>query len=55
MMPYITEEIWQKVKSLAGKTGETIMHQPYPVADSSIIDEQSLSDVEWVKLSRIPL
>ncbi len=49
MMPYITEEIWQKVKSLAGKTGETIMHQPYPVANASMIDEQSLSDIEWVK------
>ena len=30
IMPYITEEIWQQVKGLAGKDGDTIMNQPYP-------------------------
>ncbi len=49
MMPFITEEIWQKIKGLAGKTGETILHQPYPVSDATLLDEQALSDIEWVK------
>jgi valyl-tRNA synthetase len=32
LMPFITEEIWQKVGPLAGCKGPTIMRQPYPRA-----------------------
>ena len=48
-MPYITEEIWQKVAPLAGKSGPTIMTQSYPVSDESKIDETTLADIEWLK------
>jgi valyl-tRNA synthetase len=30
LMPFITEEIWQRVGPMAGRTGETIMSQPWP-------------------------
>ncbi len=30
IMPFITEEIWQRVAPLAGAGGATIMHQAYP-------------------------
>ncbi|MEJ2142442.1 MAG: valine--tRNA ligase [Gammaproteobacteria bacterium] len=49
IMPYITEEIWQKVAPLAGKTGDTIMLQPYPEADSSKINESAMQEIEWVR------
>jgi valyl-tRNA synthetase len=49
LMPYITEEIWQKLKGLAGVEGDTIMLQPYPIADESKIDETSETDLNWVR------
>ena len=55
LMPFITEEIWQRVAPLAGvnkqnRPGtETIMLQPYPLADDSLIDPQSVTEIEWVK------
>ncbi len=54
-MPFITEEIWQKVAPLAGKTpaaegaDATIMRQPFPVSDSARLDPQAESDIEWIK------
>ncbi len=49
MMPFITEEIWQKVKPFVGAEGETIMLEPFPTADESKIDPQAMADIEWVK------
>ncbi len=49
LMPFITEEIWQKIKPLAGISGETIMQARYPEANESKIDQQSLKDVEWLQ------
>ena len=47
-MPFITEEIWQTIAPLAGKSGDTIMSQPYPVADDSKIDNTAVTEMEWV-------
>jgi len=49
LMPYVTEEIWQRVAPLAGKTGATIMRQPYPVAEANQADPAAVSEMEWVK------
>jgi valyl-tRNA synthetase len=52
MMPYITEEIWQRVSPLAGVfmgDGASIMLQAWPEADESKIDEQASLDIEWLK------
>jgi len=48
-MPFITEEIWQKVAPILGKEGNTIMLQTYPDADELVTDEASLKEIEWVK------
>ena len=49
VMPFITEELWQMVAPLAGKQGDTIMTQPFPVSDAEKIDETAESELEWVK------
>ena len=53
MLPFITEEIWQNIAPLAGVTlkpeGDTIMLQPFPVADESQVDAAADADIEWVK------
>lgn len=49
LMPFITEEIWQKIKPLAGATGDTIMLSHYPQADESRVDKQALNDVAWLQ------
>jgi valyl-tRNA synthetase len=49
IMPFITEELWQKVAPLAGQTGETIMLQSYPQLDESLIDTSSIEELDWVK------
>jgi valyl-tRNA synthetase len=48
-MPFITEEIWQRVAPLAGCAGATIMLAPYPRADDARIDEKAEQDIHWIK------
>ncbi|MEC9412984.1 MAG: valine--tRNA ligase [Pseudomonadota bacterium] len=47
-MPFITEEIWQTIAPLAGVNGETIMRQPYPIADENKVDHAAVTEMEWV-------
>jgi valyl-tRNA synthetase len=49
VMPFITEEIWQKVKVLVGKTGPSLMTETYPSPDLSRIDAEAEADVAWIK------
>jgi len=48
IMPYITEEIWQRVAPLAGVSGETIMRQSYPQASDFTADSASEGEMQWV-------
>ncbi|HSB95241.1 MAG TPA: valine--tRNA ligase [Spongiibacteraceae bacterium] len=49
LMPFITEEIWQRVAPLTGRTGDTIMLQNYPLADETRIDAGAEADIAWLK------
>ncbi|MBI4989079.1 MAG: valine--tRNA ligase [Rhodocyclales bacterium] len=49
LIPFITEELWQTVSTVAGRSGESIMLQPYPAADLSRIDEKAEADVRLLK------
>ncbi|TAL51638.1 MAG: valine--tRNA ligase [Methylovulum sp.] len=48
IMPFITEEIWQRVAPLLGIDGETIMLQAYPAADTAQIDTAAIAEIDWV-------
>ena len=48
-MPFITEEIWQRIAPLAGKSGSTIMLQPFPASEDDKLDAQAEGDIEWLK------
>ena len=49
IIPFITEELWQRIAPLAGKQGDSIMLQPYPQAKLSLIDQTSLDDVHLLQ------
>ncbi|WP_348728486.1 valine--tRNA ligase [Rheinheimera texasensis] len=52
IMPFITEEIWQRVAPLACRdfsAGISIMNQAYPAADSALVNTAAQADIEWVK------
>jgi valyl-tRNA synthetase len=49
IIPFITEELWQTVGPLAGKSGDSIMVAPFPAPDASRIDEQAEHEVAMVK------
>ena len=49
LIPFITEELWQRVAPAAGLQRETIMRQPYPRPEPSLIDEEALREMSWVQ------
>jgi len=49
IMPFITEEIWQRAAKLTGKTGKTIMLEPYPTVNPALQNSQVNAELEWVK------
>jgi valyl-tRNA synthetase len=48
LAPFISEEIWQRVRALAGVSGETIMRAEFPRADSITADAQAEPEMRWV-------
>jgi valyl-tRNA synthetase len=48
LAPFISEEIWQRVRAVAGVAGETIMHAEFPRAESMTADRQAEPEMRWV-------
>ena len=48
-MPYITEEIWQRIAPMLNIDGESIMLQPYPQPDETNVDLNAEQGIEWIK------
>jgi valyl-tRNA synthetase len=49
IIPFITEEIWQRVAPLCQIKGKAIMLEPYPLADEQLIDAKAMDDMDWVQ------
>jgi len=48
LAPFITEEIWQRVRPSAGVAGDTIMRAAYPSRDSVPSDPAAEPEMRWV-------
>ncbi|WP_298154780.1 class I tRNA ligase family protein, partial [Metallibacterium sp.] len=49
IMPFITEEIWQRAAPLAGCPGETVMNSSYPLPEQFPTDEASEREIGWIQ------
>jgi valyl-tRNA synthetase len=47
--PYISEEIWQRVRDPAGAAGDSIMRAPYPEAAAIPADAAADREMAWVR------
>lgn len=50
-MPYITDEIWLKIKPLSSNKSDaqSVMVEAFPVFDDNKHDQAAIDDIEWVK------
>jgi valyl-tRNA synthetase len=48
-MPFITEEIWQRIAPLTGCSADTVMLQPYPTAADFPADEAAEREAAWMQ------
>ena len=48
-MPFITEEIWQRVAPLAGACGESIMLQSWPDPAFFPVDDAAEAELGWIQ------
>ncbi len=49
LTPFVTEEIWQRVAPLAGRTGPSVMLEPYPAPLPELEDAGAVERMTWLK------
>jgi valyl-tRNA synthetase len=50
IMPFITEEIWQKIGPLLSDTNKTLIAHSFPPIEKQYINTETENMVEWIKL-----
>ncbi|QCI21659.1 valine--tRNA ligase [Buchnera aphidicola (Hyadaphis tataricae)] len=48
IIPFMTEEIWQRVKIINKVSGDTIMLQPFPQYNKNISNIEVIQNVQWI-------
>ncbi|MBN1684350.1 MAG: valine--tRNA ligase [Gammaproteobacteria bacterium] len=49
LMPFLTEDLWQSVAQLLGKSDKTIMLETYPIAEKALVNKCAESDFQWIE------
>ena len=49
MMPFITEEIWQRLRPLVNTSVDSIMLADFPQFDDNKLDQEALDDLQWIQ------
>ena len=49
LIPYITETLWREARSASGRSGKTIMLEPFPTTDDLADDPEAIAAIEWLK------
>ena len=49
LLPFITEEIWQRTAPLCGRAGPTIMRAPFPVIAEVTADVAAEQEIQWLQ------
>jgi len=55
IIPFITEELWQRIAPLAGKMGDSIMLAPYPSSQADRINDKDEAEVAKLKANVVAL
>ncbi|MHB1951422.1 MAG: class I tRNA ligase family protein, partial [Acidiferrobacteraceae bacterium] len=48
VMPFITETLWNALRGISGKTGDTIMLEPYPEPDERALSPAAHDEIAWL-------
>jgi valyl-tRNA synthetase len=49
LIPFITEEIWQRTIKVIGENNDTIMLSEYPMVDSILLSDEIEEELDWLK------
>ncbi len=48
IVPFITETLWGALRPVSGKTGDTIMREPYPQPDEHAVSPEAHDELTWL-------